>query len=245
MNKLRILLIDDNPDDRALVIRELRREFPGLEVNQIIEAQSLNHALEGGDFDMVVTDYQLLWSNGLEILRTVKKRWPDCPVIMFTGTGSEEVAVASMKAGLDDYVIKSPKHFSRLPASIRLAQEKVKQRQALREAETRYRDLFDRIPIGLYRSAPDGQFLDANPAMVQTLGYPSREDLLVVNAHHLYVDTEELEQWSKIIKEKSVIRDFEARLRRWDGTIIWARWSANVVRDEQGEILYYEGALLS
>ncbi len=245
MNKLRILLIDDNPDDRALVIRELRREFPGLEVNQIVESAGLNLALESGNFDMVITDYQLLWSTGLDILRTVKKRLPNCPVIMFTGTGSEEVAVASMKAGLDDYVIKTPKHFARLPASIRMVQEKFEQRQALHEAETRYRDLFDRIPIGLYRSTPSGQFLDANPTMVQMLGYPSREDLLAVNASHLYVEPEELDQWRKIAEEKNVVQDFEIRLRRWDGTIIWARSSANVVRNDKGEVLYYEGALVS
>jgi len=118
-NPLRILLIDDNPDDRALVIRELRKDFPGLQVEQITEASGLAQALEAGNFDLVITDYQLHWTDGLKILHAFKSRWPDRPVVMFTGTGSEEIAVEAMKAGLDDYVLKSPKHFVRLPLSVR------------------------------------------------------------------------------------------------------------------------------
>ncbi|MBI4642101.1 MAG: response regulator, partial [Candidatus Tectomicrobia bacterium] len=74
---LRILLIDDNPDDRALVMRELRREFPDLIVGQITEARSFAQALETGNFDLVITDHQLRWTDGLAVLRAVKTRWPD------------------------------------------------------------------------------------------------------------------------------------------------------------------------
>ena len=104
---LRILLIDDNPDDRTLVIRALAREFPSPKVEQIIEAKGFAQALEAGDFDLVITDYQLRWSNGLAVLRTVRERYPDLPVIMFTATGNEEIAVEAMKSGLEDYILGS------------------------------------------------------------------------------------------------------------------------------------------
>jgi PAS domain-containing protein len=58
--------------------------------------------------------------------------------------------------------------------------------EALRESEERYRTLFDGVPVGLYRTTPAGQFMDANLAMVQMLGYPSREDLLAINTASLY-----------------------------------------------------------
>jgi PAS domain S-box-containing protein len=240
---LRILLIDDNPDDRTLVIRELRREFPSLQIEQIIEAKGFAQALEAGNFDLVVTDFQLRWTDGLAVLKAIKAHWPHCPVIMFTGTGSEVVAVEAMKAGLNDYVLKSPKHFARLPAAINLALEQSKQRQALQEAENRYRSLFDGVPVGLYRSTPSGHILDANAAMIKMLGYPDRESLMAVNMIHLYVSPQEQEQWQAIVEQKGVVKDFEVRLRRRDGTLIWAKNSASVARDENGEILYYEGAL--
>lgn len=103
---LRILLIDDNPDDRLLVTRQLQQEFSPLEVSSVIDANSLEEVLDAGNFDAAIIDYQLRWNDGLTLLNAIKAKYPDCPVIMFTDTGSEEVAVAGMKSGLSDYVLK-------------------------------------------------------------------------------------------------------------------------------------------
>src|SRR5207302_5861009 len=77
----------------------------------------------------------------------------------------------------DDYVIKSPKHYVRLPAAAHLALERTRQRLALREAEGRYQSLFDDVPVGLFRVALDGRIVDANPALMEMLGYPDRQTL--------------------------------------------------------------------
>ena len=94
----RILLIDDNPDDRLLAMRELVKEFCNLQIIEIIDAKQFACALETGDYDLVITDYQLKWTNGLDVLNALKNRHPDIPVIMFTNSGTQEVAVAAMKA---------------------------------------------------------------------------------------------------------------------------------------------------
>jgi PAS domain S-box-containing protein len=242
---LRILLIDDNPDDRALAVRELRREFPELHIEQIGDAEGLNQALAVDNFDLTITDFQLRWSDGLTILRTIKGIWPDCPVVMFTASGSEEVAVEAMKAGLNDYVLKSPRHFSRLAVAVRLALEQAQQRKALRLAEDRYRSLFDGIPIGLYRATAVGQYLDVNIALVQMLGYPDRESLLQVSMAHLYLKASEFKQWQAKVEQDGVVQNFEAQVRRRDGTTIWVRNSARAVRDTENQVLYYEGAMVA
>ncbi len=110
----RLLLIDDSPDDRSLIIRELRREFPDLQLEEVIEAQRFNCVLNTGNFDIAIIDYCLRWNDGLTILCQLKSRYPSCPVIMFTGSGNEEIAVEAMKAGLDDYITKAAKHYARL-----------------------------------------------------------------------------------------------------------------------------------
>lgn len=242
---LRILLIDDNPDDRTLAMRELKRNFTNLDLVQAADAEGFTQAVQAGGFDLVITDYQLRWTDGLTVLRTIKGRWPDCPVVMFTATGSEEVAVEAMKAGLNDYVLKSPRHFPRLTAAVRLALEQAEQRRALKEAETRYRGLFDGVPIGLYRSTPTGKLLDANPALVQMLGYPDRDSLLAVNLGHLYANPDERQQWQHLIERNGLVQNVEVQLRRLDGTIIWVRNNARAVRDEQNQVLYYEGAMVA
>src|SRR5438046_8039708 len=132
---LNILIIDDNPDDRALVMRELGREFPNAHFAPVTDGRSLSQALQSGACDLVTTDYQLRWSDGITVLLAVKVRWPECPVIMFTGSGNEEIAVQAMKAGLDDYVLKSPRHFARLASAVHMALARANQRKARHEAE--------------------------------------------------------------------------------------------------------------
>lgn len=240
---MRILLIDDNPDDRSLVLRELRHEYPDVVVRQVANQAELADVLESGGFDLVITDYQLRWSDGMTILRLVKARAPDCPVVMFTATGNEEIAVSAMKAGLEDYVLKTAKHFARLPAAVRSAVQKSQQRSAIREAESRYRTLFEGIPLGLYRSTADGRLLDANPALVHMLGYPDKESLLATDPETLYTDPSQRRMWRHLMAEDGVVQGFEVALRRKDGTVIWARSSDRVERDAEGRILYYEGVI--
>src|SRR6185369_11110803 len=141
---MRILLIDDNPDDRALARRVLERDLPGVQTVEIFDAASLDQALAEEPFDVVVTDYQLRWSDGLEVLRRVKEKDPDCPVVMFTGTGTEEVAVEAMKAGLDDYIVKSPQHYGRLPLAVRSALAHAQQKRYTASLESRLQTLLDR-----------------------------------------------------------------------------------------------------
>jgi PAS domain S-box-containing protein len=243
VSQIRIVLIDDNPDDRLLALRQLQREFSNLNVEEIIDAEGLNQALDAGNFDLTITDYQLGWSNGITVLRAFKERYPDRPVVMFTNSGTEEIAVEAMKAGLDDYIIKSPKQYIRLARAVRSVLERVWQRQALEEAETRYRQLFEEVPVGLYRTTPSGEILAANPAAAQMLGYPDRQSLLSVKLADLYVDASHRVAWQEGIQQQGVLRNFEVQLRRGDGTIIWVLSSARAIRDSKEQLLYYEGAI--
>jgi PAS domain S-box-containing protein len=113
----------------------------------------------------------------------------------------------------------------------------------LRASEERYRTLFDGVPVGLYRSTPAGPLVDANLAMVQIFGFPSREELLATNPASLYVDPEERVRGRALLEREGVVRDFEGRVRRYDGTVIWVRQIARAVKDERSQVLYYEGSL--
>jgi PAS domain S-box-containing protein len=240
---LKILLVDDNPDDRALVSRELSREFHACQFRTVIDGKDFAMALESGPWGMVITDYQLRWSDGITVLLAAKVRWPECPVIMFTGSGNEEIAVQAMKAGLDDYVLKSPRHYARLPAAVHMALERARQRRALREAEARYHILFEDVPVGLYRIGRDGQIQDANPAMIEMLGYSDRHSLLAVNARHLLVDARERRTWMNQMRRSGVVKRFDMQLHRADGAVIWVENNARAVKDARGKILRYEGSV--
>jgi diguanylate cyclase (GGDEF)-like protein/PAS domain S-box-containing protein len=117
--------------------------------------------------------------------------------------------------------------------------------EALRDSEERYRSLFDGVPVGLYRTTPDGRMLDANAALVRILGYPSREALMQVNVRDMYFDPADRHQWQVSLESEDQVpvQTFEARLRRHQGTVIWARFTLQAFRDADGQILRYEGAL--
>ena len=240
---LKILIVDDNPDDRALARREIDREFPNCKFRQAITAKELTQAIESTRFDLVITDYQLRWSDGITVLLAVKVRWRDCPVIMFTGSGNEEIAVQAMKAGLDDYVLKSPRHFVRLASAVHMAIERGKQRKALHEAERRFQSLFDDVPVGLFRVARDGRIVEANPALMEMLGYPDRASLAEVKAINLFADPKERHAMLKQLKQSGIVRLFEAHFYRRDGKIIWADVNVRGLRNAANEVNFYEGSL--
>lgn len=128
---VRILLVDDNPADRALARRELNSVGSDVEIHEITDEMQLQNALTTKIFDLVVTDYQLNWSNGLRVLEQVKAVCPDCPVIMFTGSGDEEIAVEGLKSGLEDYVPKKPKRYASLAAAVLRTLQRQSERRAL------------------------------------------------------------------------------------------------------------------
>jgi two-component system CheB/CheR fusion protein len=143
------LLIDDSPDDRALVARELRRHFGETGILQAGTPETLAEALDNGRFDVAITDYQLRFSDGITVLRELKRRFPDRPVIMFTGSGNEEVAVAAMKEGLDDYITKTAKHYPRIGYAVRACLDRMEQRSQVEQALARESLAKARLEIAL------------------------------------------------------------------------------------------------
>lgn len=106
-----------------------------------------------------------------------------------------------------------------------------------------YRGLFNKIPVGLFRTTVGGKILEANPALLDMLGYSSWEQLRAIRAEDLYVDPEVRRQWIAALERDDVVTGFESRLRRFDGSVIWVTASARLVRDPSGAASYLEGAV--
>ncbi len=240
---LRALLIDDNPDDRLLALRALQREIGNFKATEITNQCELDAALEQGGFDIVITDFQLRWSDGLQVLRATKKLWPNVPVIMFTGTGSEEVAVESMKSGLDDYVIKSPRHFARLPAAAMNALRQTRIRKQKTEAEANFTRLFETMPIGLFHMRPDGTILQVNSALAEMLGFEHAVDVSGHHAAEFFASPDEHLEWRNNIERDGTLVGHETQIHRRDGSLVWVEISARALRDGLSGSLFYEGSV--
>ena len=117
-DKIKILYIDDYELDRELVKDALEKEHGGFELTQASCRQEFESLLKTQVFDVVLSDFNIAGFDGLQVLHAVRAHDPQIPVIIVTGTGSEEIAAMALKQGASDYVIKRPKHIQKLPQTI-------------------------------------------------------------------------------------------------------------------------------
>ena len=114
-----------------------------------------------------------------------------------------------------------------------------------REAERRYRELFDNIQEGLFFSTPEGRFIEVNDALVAMLGYSSREELLQVDIPtQVYFSPEQRQAHTDALEKDGHLRNFEATLRRKDGSPIYVLINAFGMYDNQGRLLQIRGLML-
>ena len=116
--------------------------------------------------------------------------------------------------------------------------------EAMREAEEKYRSIFENAINGIFQSTPEGRYINANPALAKLYGYSSPEELLGALSHiesQLYVEPDRRLKFMKIIHQHGTIDDFISQVYRKDRTIIWISEKALSVKDDAGQILYYEG----
>ncbi len=115
---------------------------------------------------------------------------------------------------------------------------------ALREAERKYRDIFENAGEGIFQSTPDGRFIAANPALARMQGFASPEELIHSRqniAQQVYVDPSGREWFKRLLENEGAVRGFEHEVFRKDGTRMWTSVNARTVRDKDGVIQYYEG----
>jgi PAS domain S-box-containing protein len=113
-----------------------------------------------------------------------------------------------------------------------------------RERESRFTELFESLHEGVYFSMPDGQWLDANTALVHMLGYESKAEIQTVNVEDLYVDPAERAAVLDEMNRKAMIVDREIHLRRKDGREIVCLDSARAIYDADGKVIRYQGTLV-
>jgi PAS domain S-box-containing protein len=244
MDMINVLLVDDDQGDFEMTRAMLSQaEHGNYSLDWVATYEEALDAFENGEHEIYLLDYFLEDRTGLDLLREAKRKGLDAPIIMLTGRGSPEVDLEAMEAGASDYLVKGRIDPEVLERAIRYALERHRAAHALRESEEKHRSMFDHLPVGLYRSAPDGTFIDANPALIRILGYPDRDSLRRVYSNELYVHPDDRTRFWGLLERYGLVRGFESTIRRVDGVPIRVRNTARLHRNQEGEILYLEGTL--
>ena len=115
----------------------------------------------------------------------------------------------------------------------------------LREAEEKYRSIFDNALEGIFQSTPDGVFISANPAFARMLGFASPEELIRERndiKQQSYAEPAKRQEFKRLLEKNGAVNDFEFEVKRKDGSTIWLSENVRLVRDDAGNALYYEGS---
>lgn len=124
--------------------------------------------------------------------------------------------------------------------------ERKRAEELLKDAEQKYRSIFENAVEGIFQSTPAGKLMSANPAFAKMLGYASSEEclsLITDIGYQLYSDPGVREEFAQKVEEDGLLRGFECELCRKNGDKIWVSMNAHGVRDADNRILYYEGSL--
>jgi len=117
---MKVLIVEDNRTDAALVRRALEDDGGAFEVDVAVSLREAVERIDGNrGYDAALVDLRLPDGDGMMVLGEIRRRNLPVCVVLVTGFGDENVAVASLKAGADDYVVKSGKHYKQLPAILR------------------------------------------------------------------------------------------------------------------------------
>jgi PAS domain S-box-containing protein len=256
---VRVLLVEDSENDAMLLLRELRRGGYKPLSQRVCTSEHMEGALRAADakdepFQVVISDYYMPRFSAPDALKLLRELGYDLPFIVVSGKIGEDAAVEIMKAGANDYLTKE--NMSRLcPAferELREAEVRRDRERAEKElvrSEDRFRHLVEQIPAVTYVQEPiDSDTPKAitymSPQYEAMLGYPSKKEIL------------DEEHWLRVLHPEDRERVLAEELRTdqtgepyrieyrqiaRDGRVVWVRDEATLIRDEEGNSLYWLG----
>jgi len=246
MNKpLHCLIVEDSENDALLVVRQLRTGDYDVTWERVETAEAMRAALGRQRWDIVIADYQMPRFSGLAALELLKASGKGLPFIIVSGTIGEDQAVAAMKTGAHDYIMKG-KLARLVPAVERELREAVEWRArrraevALQESEQKYRELVEHANSIILRWTRDGRITFLNEFGQKFFGYPAAE---ILGRHVVGTIVPDSESTSRDLRTlldqigthpEVFAQSINENMRR-NGERVWVVWTNKVVLDELGQ----------
>ena len=221
---LRALILQNHAGDTEQILFELVRSGFRVSHTLIETKEQFRTALREKNFDMVLTDCQVLHSEGADVLAEIRRDAIDIPFLLIVGTSEEESATADcLNQGAGRCISKEC--LSRLPVALmrmltekKLREENAHAYEALRASEARTRDFIEYADDGIFHVSGNGAFLDANPALLRIVGCSAAEDLHQLNfGRDLFRFPEEFARLMAECRQRGHAKGEGVEWRRRDG----------------------------
>ena len=237
---LRVLVVDDVAEDRARVAEIVAQDGSPVEIDEVEDHVAFFRALRENRYDVVITEQDLHWSSGQEVLHAVKSLRPAVPVIMVARRADEGMAAASFREGLDAYIPKAGETGGRLRASLRAACRRLEFEERIDGLEDRIEHLLDRLNVAVFRTSAGGELVEGNPAFQRMFGAvldPVGRPRMLAS---LFDDLAAYRELESRLAADGQVRSFEARVRRADGATGWVSLSVTL-REGPGAMVIVDG----
>jgi PAS domain S-box-containing protein len=232
-SKVLILLADDDKVDRTMLRKALKPMKA--EVTEVSTGGEVLRTLQKQRYDCLVLDYMLPDYDGLKLVREIRNRGVNTPVVVITGHGDELLAVKFLQAGAQDYIPKAKITEDLLCQAVVNA---IRLKESMDERQ-HYRDFYEKAPVGFYTTdLRTGRFVKGNPFLVNFFGFDSLEELRQHDSTEFY-PAEQRQQLLELIKRQGQATDFEISVTLPNGEHHWAIVTSMVSRCGK----YLEGSL--
>jgi len=206
---IRLLIVEDSEDDAFLLVRQLKKSGYSPTYKQVDTADDMSNALNSQSWDAILCDYSMPNFSMFAALDIYKEKRLDLPFIIVSGAITDETAVAAMRAGAHDYIIKD--NLARLGPAIdrELRETKIRheRRQAefqFKKSEEKYRTLFEESRDAIFISVKKGKFVDFNQSTIDLFGY-SKKEMLEMNTKDIFVNADEYLGLLEEIEKKGLL----------------------------------------
>ncbi|PZO42724.1 MAG: histidine kinase [Pseudanabaena frigida] len=250
--KPKLLIVDDEADNLDLLQRMFHRGYQVLRATNGFEALLILEKEK--DIGVIVSDQRMPMMSGTELLSQVAEKYPDTLRIILTAhTDVRDLVEAINQSKVFKYITK-PYKVDELLQVVQQATETYKLlklrtsklRDDLESAEAKYQSIFENAIEGIFQTTIDGRYLIANPMLAKIYGYPSAEALIssVTNiADQLYLNPSRRQEFINILRFHDTVSNFESQVYRRDGTKIWISENVRAVRDENKNLIGFEGTV--
>lgn len=244
---LRVLIVEDSADDAELILREIQKAGYTVVSERVETKESMAAALQHNHWDIVLSDYSMPQFSAMAALSTLKESGLDIPFLVVSGTIGEETAVAALKAGAHDFLVKDK--LARLIPAIERELREAEIRRSHRAAETRYQLLVESLPGIVYIHPLDWSAgpIYASPQIKDILGYSSEEWLSDPAFWQNRLHPEDREAALAGIQQSGQTGaplEIEYRMLARDGSVVCFRDQAILVRDDKGQPVYWMGLMI-
>jgi adenylate cyclase len=254
-----VLVVDDVPTNVTLLANALGHQ--GYDVKTATNGKNAISAAQDAIPDVVLLDIMMPDLDGYSVCEQLKAYalTRDVPVIFVSAVYDAASKVKAFKAGGADYITK-PFQIEEVLARVehqlklrtlqkRLESQNIRLQDEIadrKQAEQRYRGLFENATEGMFQTTPAGKYLNANMALATLYGYESSRELMesIGNiADRLYADAGRRDELNAMLTEKGSLVGVISKIRRRDGSVMWISENIRAVRDAKGKLAYYEGTV--